>query len=425
MDKNSMQVFKFGGASVKDAAAIKNLAEIVSQHQEDQLLVVVSAMGKTTNALEKLTLAYIKQSKDIQTIFAEVKLFHHQIMAELFTSSDPIFDEVENTFVEIEWIIEEEPHDDPDFIYDQIVSIGEMVSSRIVVAYLNLTGVKSLWFDARGFIQTDNTYREGHVNWEVTAKNIQESIPEMLQTEVLVTQGFLGGTSENYTTTLGREGSDYTAAIFASCLKAPSVTIWKDVAGVFNADPKRFKNVVKFDQLSYSEAMEMAYYGASIIHPKTIQPLQNAGIPLFVKPFLKPKENGTVINAEELLVKVPVIIVKTNQVLVSVFSKDHTFITENHLSGIYKMLAEFHFKVNLMQNSALSFTFCVDFEASRFEQLLQQLKPDFNCRYNTKTDLITVRHYETALLQELSAGKIILLEQLSRNTAQILIKAES
>ncbi len=420
-----MQVFKFGGASVKDAAGVKNLAAIVGQYKGEELLVVVSAMGKMTNALEQLTFAYINQTNEVQTIFAGIRAFHHQILSELFELSHPVFDEVENTFVEIEWMIEEEPQDSPDFIYDQIVSIGELVSSRIVAAYLNETGLKSSWLDARGYIQTDNTYREGLVNWEKTTVTIKQNIPARLKTEILVTQGFLGGTSENFTTTLGREGSDYTAAIFASCLNAPSVTIWKDVAGVFNADPKRFQNIVKFDQLSYTEAVEMAYYGASIIHPKTIQPLQNAGIPLFVKPFLAPQEKGTVINGEELPVKVPVIIIKTNQVLVSVFSKDHTFITENHLSWIYKMLAEFHFKVNLMQNSALSFTFCVDFEAIRFEQLLQQLKPDFNCRYNTKTDLITVRHYETALLQELSAGKIILLEQLSRSTAQILIKAES
>ena len=417
-----MQVFKFGGASVKDAAAIKNLAEIVQHYQKDELLIVVSAMGKTTNALEKLTAAYINQTEDLQTVFVAVKAFHQQIMLELFAPTNPVFDEVENTFVEIDWLIAEEPHDDPDFIYDQIVSIGELVSSRIVTAYLNQIGVKSRWLDARGLIQTDNTYREGRVDWELTRKNISETVPQLLQTEVLITQGFLGGTSENYTTTLGREGSDYTAAIFASCLNAPSVTIWKDVAGVFNADPKRFQNVVKFEQLPYSEAVEMAYYGASIIHPKTIQPLQNAGIPLFVKPFLAPKESGTVINNVELLIKVPVIIVKANQVLVSVSSKDHAFITENHLSAIFKTLAGFHFKVNLMQNSALSFTFCVDFEEARFKQLQQKLKQDFNFRYNLEVELLTVRHYETALLQELSAGKTILLEQLSRNTAQLVIK---
>lgn len=420
-----MQVFKFGGASVKDAAAIKNLASIVQDYQNDELLIVVSAMGKTTNALEKLTAAYINQTDEVDAVFTTIKSFHHQIMLELFAPTNPVFDEVENTFVEIDWLIEEEPHDDFDFIYDQIVSIGELVSSRIVAAYLNLSGVKSRWLDARGLIQTDNTYREGKVDWELTAKNISENVPQLLQTEVIVTQGFLGGTSENYTTTLGREGSDYTAAIFAFCLNAPSVTIWKDVAGVFNADPKRFKNVSKFEQLPYSEAVEMAYYGASIIHPKTIQPLQNAGIPLFVKPFLAPNESGTVINNEDLLIKTPVIIVKANQVLVSVSSKDHAFITENHLSEIFKMLADFHFKVNLMQNSALSFTFCVDFEVARFKQLQQKLTGDFNFRYNLEVELITVRHYETALLQELAAGKILLLEQLSRNTAQMVIKVGS
>ncbi len=420
-----MQVFKFGGASVKDATSIKNLAQIVKQFSAEKLLIVVSAMGKTTNALENLTSDYINQSENLQEIFIEIKAYHHQILTELFESSDPIFNEVENTFVEIEWMIEEEPHDDPDFIYDQIVSIGELVSSRIVTAYLNKVGIKSRWLDARGYIQTDNTYREGLVDWEKTQTQISKDLPEMLQVEILVTQGFLGGTSENFTTTLGREGSDYSAAIFASCLNASSVTIWKDVDGVYNADPKRFKNIVKFDQLSYAEAVEMAYYGASIIHPKTIRPLQNASIPLYVKPFLKPMEAGTVINLEEFPIKIPIIIVKPNQVLVSVFSKDHSFINENHLSEIYKLLADLHFKVNLVQTSALSFTFCVDYDASKFEKLLQKLKPAFNYRYNTETDLITIRHYEAELLKELSAGKTILLEQLSRNTAQLLIKAEN
>lgn len=420
-----MQVFKFGGASVKDAPAIQNLAQIVKQHANNQLLIVVSAMGKTTNALEKLSSAYIEQSEDLQTIFAEIETYHHQILTELFDTTDSVFDEVENTFVEIEWMIEEEPHDDPDFIYDQIVSIGELVSSRIVMAYLNKVGLKSKWLDARGYIQTDNTYREGLVDFNKTCELIQQDIPQLLSTEIIVTQGFLGGTSENFTTTLGREGSDYSAAIFASCLKTTSVTIWKDVAGVYNADPKRYQNVVKFDQLSYSEAVEMAYYGASIIHPKTIQPLQNANIPLYVKPFLNPTEPGTVINGEDTLIKVPVIIVKHNQVLISVFSKDHSFINENHLSEIYAILAELQLKVNLMQNSALSFTFCLDYNLTRFENLLQRLKINFNFKYNLETELITVRHYEVALLQELSAGKTILLEQLSRNTAQLLIKAES
>ncbi|RYY06904.1 MAG: aspartate kinase, partial [Sphingobacteriaceae bacterium] len=358
-------------------------------------------------------------------IFTEIKSYHYTILSELFESSDPIFDEVENTFIEIEWMIEEEPHDDFDFIYDQNVSVGELVSSKIVTAYLNKTGTKTKWLDARGYIQTDNNYREGLVDWEKTKEQIQQDIPGLLNNSIIVTQGFLGGTSENFTTTLGREGSDYSAAIFTFCLKATSVTIWKDVDGVYNADPKRYQNIVKFDQLSYTEAVEMAFYGASIIHPKTIQPLQNANIPLYVKPFLNPAADGTVINNKAVLVKVPIIIVKPNQVLVSVFSKDHSFINENHLSEIYRILAALYLKVNLMQNSALSFTFCMDYQLNKFEQLLQQLKVDFNFKYNLETELITVRHYEIALLQELSVGKTILLEQISRNTAQLLIKVES
>ncbi|RYE30624.1 MAG: aspartate kinase [Sphingobacteriaceae bacterium] len=420
-----MQVFKFGGASVKDAAAIQNLAEIVKLYAENKLLVVVSAIGKTTNALEKLSSAYVEQSEDLVQIFVEIKAYHYTILAELFDPADSIFDEVENTFVEIEWMIEEEPHDDPDFIYDQIVSVGELVSSRIVTAYLNKVGLKSKWLDARGYIQTDNNYREALVDFDKTCELINQDIPKMLQTEIVITQGFLGGTSENFTTTLGREGSDYSAAIFASCLNSPSLTIWKDVAGVYNADPKRYQNVVKFDQLNYAEAVEMAYYGASIIHPKTIRPLQNAGIPLFVKPFLSPQESGTVINAAESQIKVPSIIVKPNQVLISISAKDHTFINENHLSKIYTILADLHIKVNLMQNSALSFTFCLDYQINKFELLLQKLKSGFIYKYNADTELITIRHYEIALLQELSKGKTILLEQLSRNTAQLLIKAES
>lgn len=420
-----MQVFKFGGASVKDAAGVKNLAAIIQNSPEKELLVVVSAMGKMTNALEQLTVAYLNQTEEIQTIFAGIRAFHEEILMELFEPSHPVFNDVENTFVEIEWMIEEKPHDDPDFIYDQLVSIGELVSSRIVAAYLNFTGKKSYWMDVRGFIQTDNTYREGLVDWEKTNAIINAEIPKFLQTQVVVTQGFLGGTSENFTTTLGREGSDYSAAIFASCLKATALTIWKDVDGVFNADPKRFQDVVKFDQLSYPETMEMAYYGANVIHPKTIKPLQDAQIQLFVKPFLAPQQNGTLIYGEDLQIKTPIIIVKPNQVLVSVSSKDHSFITENHLSDIYKLLAGLHFKVNLMQNSALSLSFCVDFETLKFERLAEKLTPDFNFKYNTKAELITVRHYETDLLQKLAAGKTILLEQLSRNTAQLLVKAEN
>jgi aspartate kinase len=278
-----MLVFKFGGASVKDAVGIANLAKVVDQYKDQKLLIVVSAMGKTTNALEKLAQAYFDQADDMQDIYEGIKQYHYDIMAELFESDNRVFDDVANTFVEIDWMLEDEPHDDYDFIYDQIVSVGELVSTRIVAAYLNKIGLKTQWLDVRGYIHTDNHFREGNVIWNKTRDSIALSIPSQLETSIVVTQGFLGGTSENFTTTLGREGSDYTASIFASCLGAESVTTWKDVPGILNADPKLFEDTVKFEELSYNEAIEMTYYGATVIHPKTIKPLQNAGIPLLVR----------------------------------------------------------------------------------------------------------------------------------------------
>lgn len=418
-----MQVFKFGGASVKDAPGIINLSNIVRNNQGKQLLIVVSAMGKTTNALEKLTRAYVEQSDDMHTIFDEIKQYHHDILHQLFEPGDAVFDEVANTFVEIEWTIEDAPQDEFDFIYDQIVSIGEMVSTRIVNAYLNKVGVKSQWLDVRGYIHTDNTYREGKVDWPKTTKSIHQDVPSLLQKGCVITPGFLGGTSENFTTTLGREGSDYTASIFASCLKAESVTIWKDVPGVLNADPKLFPNTTKYDELSYAEAIEMTYYGASVIHPKTIKPLQNAKIPLLVKPFLHPEEPGTIIKETDFITfNTPVIIVKQNQVLLSISTKDYSFISEGHLSDIFGLFAKTPVKINIMQASALSFTVCFDDDAERFQKLTTALKQSFRIKYNNQLSLITVRHYKTELVKELTAEKTILLEQISRNTVQVVVK---
>ena len=418
-----MLVFKFGGASVKDASGIINLAGIVKQYTGNQLLIVVSAMGKTTNALESLTRAYVDQSDNMHLIYDGIKQYHFDILHELFEPQHPVFDDIANTFVEIDWMIEDEPHDDYDFIYDQLVSIGELVSTRIISAYLNNTGVKNQWVDVRGYIHTDNTYREGVVQWDKTRASISKDIPVLLQKGLVVTQGFLGGTSENFTTTLGREGSDYTASIFASCLGAESVTTWKDVPGILNADPKFFKDTVKFDELSYSEAIEMTYYGASVIHPKTLKPLQNAHIPLLVKPFANPAAAGTIIKEDgaNLFVK-PVIILKQNQVLLSVSSKDYSFISEDHLSDIFRLFAQNQVKVNVMQTSALSFSVCFDFYEDRFEKLLNSLQQDFKVKYNKDLTLITVRHHPENSLKELTAGKTILLEQVSRNTAQVVVK---
>ncbi|MEB0249577.1 aspartate kinase, partial [Mucilaginibacter sp. 5B2] len=396
-----MLVFKFGGASVKDAQGVINLGNVVGSYAGNQILVVVSAMGKTTNALERLTNAYFNGTDDMHEIFEEIKEYHYHIVHELFGENHPVFDDIANTFVEIDWAIEDDPHDDYDFIYDQIVSIGELVSTRIVNAWFNHTGITSKWLDVRGYIHTDNTYREGVVDWDKTRAAIQKDIPAMLNNGVVVTQGFLGGTSENFTTTLGREGSDYTASIIAACLDAESVTTWKDVPGILNADPKYFANTIKFDELSYQEAIEMTYYGASVIHPKTIKPLQNARIPLLVKPFTDPNAPGTVIKEGAVnKFEKPVIIVKQNQVLLSLSANDYSFISESHLSEIFGLFAQHHVKVNMMQTSALSFTACIDYAADKFEKLLQTLKESFKVKYNNELTLLTLRHYTNSAVDE-------------------------
>jgi len=418
-----MLVFKFGGASVKDAAGIINLGKVVNNYTNDQLLIVVSAMGKTTNALEKLTRAYANQTEEIHDIYEEIKQYHYHILSDIFDANDAIFNEIANTFVEIDWMLEDEPQDEYDFIYDQIVSVGELVSTRIVNAYLNKIGLKSQWLDVRGYIHTDNTYREGVVQWDKTKESIVKDIPALLEKSIVVTQGFLGGTSENFTTTLGREGSDYTASILASCLGAESVTTWKDVPGILNADPKLFKDNIKFDELPYSEAIEMTYYGASVIHPKTIKPLQNAKIPLLVKPFNDPTASGTVIkeNGHQHYAK-PVIILKQNQVLLSLSAKDYAFISETHLSEIFSLFAKSQVKINMMQTSALSFTVCFDEDEERFKKLLQAVGENFKAKYNNNLTLITTRHYTPESLKKLTEGKVTLLEQISRNTAQMVVR---
>ncbi|MCQ6956579.1 aspartate kinase [Mucilaginibacter aquariorum] len=418
-----MLVFKFGGASVKDAEGVINLGNVVNNYIGNQILVVVSAMGKTTNELEKLTNAYFNGTDDLHEIFEGIKEYHYHIAHELFGENHPVFNDIANTFVEIDWMIEDEPHDDYDFIYDQIVSIGELVSTRIVNAWFNHKGITSKWLDVRGYIHTDNTYREGIVDWDKTRASIQKDIPALLNNSIVVTQGFLGGTSENFTTTLGREGSDYTASILASCLGAESVTTWKDVPGILNADPKFFADTIKFDELSYQEAIEMTYYGASVIHPKTIKPLQNANIPLLVKPFTHPDAPGTVIKADVISkFERPVIIVKQNQVLLSIFTNDYSFISESHLSEIFGVFADHHIKVNLMQTSALSFTACIDYAAERFDKLLLALKELFKVKYNSDLTLTTLRHYTDATLDELTAGRTVLMKQTNRNTAQVVLK---
>jgi aspartate kinase len=418
-----MQVFKFGGASVKDAEGVKNLAKIVQNYPSTHLLIVISAMGKITNKLEELTWAYLKRDQKVNQLFEEVKTYHFEIIAALFKDhTNPIYDDVANTFVEIEWLLEEEPNDSADYLYDQIVSIGELVSTKIVAAYLNLVGTFTIWTDARSYIKTDNNYRDANVIWDKTEQEIQKHLPSYLDKAIVVTQGFIGGTSENFTSTLGREGSDYSAAIFCSCLNAESMTIWKDVPGVLNADPKWFDETEKIAQLSYHDAIELTYYGATVIHPKTIKPIQNKSIPLYVRSFLEPEAAGTAITSLATPLPVPSFIFKVNQVLISIFPKDFSFIIEENLSEIFNIFHQNKVKVNTMLNSAISFSVSVDNDDAKIKQLITDLSGTFNVKYNNGLELVTIRYYNQKTIDRVTVNKDVLLEVKSRHTCQIVMK---
>lgn len=418
-----MQVFKFGGASVKDAEGIKNLARIVQQYGTKELLIVISAMGNTTNKLEELTWAFIKGEEKAHQLFDEIKAFHFEVMNTLFEDhKNPVFDEVANTFVEIEWLLEEEASDGNSYLYDQIVSIGELVSTKIVSAYLNLAGTLTIWADARSYIKTDNNYREANVIWDKTNQEIQKHLTSFLDKGIVVTQGFIGGTSENFTSTLGRDGSDYSAAIFCACLNADSMTIWKDVPGVLNADPKWFDETEKIPQLSYHDAIELTYYGATVIHPKTIKPIQNKGIPLYVRSFLQPEAEGTVITTVNAPLPVPSFIFKVNQVLISIFPKDFSFIIEENLSHIFNILHKNKVKVNTMLNSAISFSVSVDDDEEKIQKLIGDLNATFKVKYNKGLELVTIRYYNQQTIDRVTVNKEVLLEVKSRHTCQIVMK---
>ncbi|MBA4241269.1 MAG: aspartate kinase [Sphingobacteriaceae bacterium] len=421
-----MQVFKFGGASVKDADGVKNVAEVLKQFPSQKISVVISAMGKTTNALERLAKAYFYKFENSEKVLEEIKAYHFDICHHLFpSSSHSIYNDLENTFVELYWIIEDEPTQGFDFEYDQIVSMGEIISTKIVSAYLNEIGLKNKWIDVRGLIQTDNSYREGKVDFELTENLVKRDlIPVFNSFDIIVTQGFIGGTSENFTTTLGREGSDYTASILAYCLNANNVTIWKDVPGVLNADPKWFSHTKKIDELSYHDAIELTYYGATVIHPKTIKPLQNKNIPLYVKSFLKPKDEGTVIRDGEKRLNIPSYIFKIDQVLISIQPKDFSFIAEDNLSDIFEVFSKHGVKINLMQLSAISFSVCCDDHSEKIKTLVAELQQQFKVLYNSGLELMTVRYYTQETLDILTTNKVILLEQRSRFTVQMVMKNE-
>jgi aspartate kinase len=423
-----MRVFKFGGASVKSADAVRNVASILKRFPDENIIVVVSAMGKTTNALEELTDAFFYGKGDAVKKLEEIKKFHFDIIEQLFPDKNhPVYNEISNTFVELDWAIEDEPTHSYNHEYDQVVCVGEVISTKIVSAFLREAGVNNKWWDVRDLIQTDNTYREGKVDWELTQSLVERSLLPYFdgakeQGSIVVTQGFLGGTSENFTTTLGREGSDYTAAILAFTSAAQDVTIWKDVPGVLNADPKWFDETKKIDQISYHDAIELAYYGATVIHPKTIKPLQNKKIPLYVKSFLHPEDKGTVINDEEHPLPIPSFIFKIDQILLSISPKDFSFIVEENLSSIFRLFHEMNVKVNVMQNSAISFSVSMDNDTRKIPELIRILQDDFRVLYNEKLELITIRYWDQATIDRVTKDKEILLEQKSRHTVQLVVR---
>lgn len=423
--KQKIKILKFGGASVKNAEAVRNVSNILEKFKGEPLVIVVSAMGKTTDGLEKVVQAHIEQNGKSYELLESVKISHFQLMSELFEKDDPVFTDVNDTFVAVEWTLDDEPHPNNDFTYDQIVSVGELVSTKIIAAYLNKSGKSTAWLDARDVILTDDIFREGWVQWKQTMANAQRIVPPILEKgEFVVTQGFIGSTTENFTTTLGREGSDYTAAIFSYCLDAKSMSIWKDVPGVLTADPRLFDNVSKIERLSYREAIEMTYYGAKVIHPKTIKPLQNKSIPLYVKSFKNPEAEGTFIGPDVDDLYPPMVAVEKGQALVTISTRDFSFVAEHHMSDIFKKVADYRLHLNLMQNTAISFNMCFTDVDDKILHFADSLRKDFKVMIDREElELITVRHANPSTLEMLREGKIILLEERLRNTVQMVAKS--
>lgn len=418
-----MQVFKFGGASVKSAENIRNVVSIIEKYKESELLVVVSAIGKTTDKLAKITTNYFKQEGDYFSLLEDLKNEHFQILNELFEDhNNPIFDDIANTFVEVEWILEEEPQDEFDYLFDQIVSVGELLSTKIVAAYGNYKNVPIQWVDARDYILTDNNYQEARVDWEKTEEKIRKDLPFILDDKVIVTQGYIGSTSENFTTTLGREGSDYSAAIFAASLNAENITIWKDVPGVLNADPKWFERTELIPELSYTDAIELTYYGATVIHPKTIKPLQNKKITLNVRSFLNPEEPGTQIKTTNQTLPVPSFIFKVNQVFINIQPRDFSFIVEDNLSHIFDLFHKNRIKINMMHNSAISFSVSVDDTGENVMKLLTELEKRYKVSMEKGLELITIRYYNQETIDRVLVNKEIIRELKDSYTCQMLVK---
>ena len=416
-----MRVFKFGGASVKDAAGIKNVYDVLQKVGYEDVLLVVSAMGKTTNALELVIKNYFDKSAELNSSVQEVKKYHNQILMDLFEDEkNEVFTAVNIQFADLEYFLAHNKSPNYNFVYDQIVSYGELISTTILSHFMNFMGIKTQWLDVRNFIKTDANYRDAEVDWELTQKNIAKNVKRKT---LNITQGFLGSDENNFTTTLGREGSDYTAAIFAYCLNAESVTIWKDVPGVMNADPRYFENASLLNQISYREAIELAFYGATVIHPKTLQPLQKKEIPLYVKSFINPLLKGTSVSkGVDLEPHLPCFIVKKNQLLISLSSIDFSFIMEENISEIFALFHQFKLKVNLIQNSAISFSVCVEDKFDNFKALNAILSKKFKVEFNENVTLYTIRHFNDSAAKTVEKNKVVLLKQVSRETMQVVTK---
>ncbi|MFT6748162.1 MAG: aspartate kinase [Flavobacterium sp.] len=415
-----MRIFKFGGASVKDADGIKNVVNLLNIVGYENTLLVISAMGKTTNALEVVIQNYFDKSNELQSSIQEVKKYHNQIVLDLFgDDTEDVCFAVNILFADLEYFIRSNKSPNYDFVYDQIISFGELLSTTIVSHYFNQSGLKNNWLDVRNFIKTDQTYRDALVNWDSTQTLITKGVKKKT---LNITQGFIGSDTNGFTTTLGREGSDYTAAIFAYCLGAESVTIWKDVPGVLNADPRYFDNAILLNQISYREAIELAFYGASVIHPKTLQPLQRKEIPLYVKSFTNPKLPGTSVSkGADLEPQTPCFIVKKKQHLLSLSSIDFSFIMEENISEIFKLFHDFRMKVSLIQNSAISFSVCIEDKFGSFDELNAILSKKFKVTYKNDVSLYTIRHFTEEASQLVEKNKEVVLKQISKETMQIVV----
>ena len=412
-----MKVFKFGGASVKDAESVKNVANVLKSEGFDNCILIVSAMGKTTNELEIAIDKYIKKEDHLAHLTL-IEEKHLGIAQGIFEEDHTVFQEIKDLFQQVKLFLQNNISTDYNFIYDQVVSSGELVSSKILSLYLNDIAFDNEYLDARKFIKTDNNYRDGIVNWKQT----EENISFLQKNKSYVTQGFIGSDDNGDTVTLGREGSDYSAAIFAYCSNSEALTIWKDVPGVMTGDPRKFENTTLLSNISYEEAIEMAYYGASIIHPKTLQPLKKKNIPFYVRSFLNPKEKGTKVSVTDKNLKVETYILKEDQKLIHISTKDFSFIAENHISFIFDLLSKFKIKVSLMQNSAISLALCLDDTFKNLDLLKESLSDQFNVDIIENVSLFTVRNTDLTNIEKFYKNKDILLEQISRRTLQIVAK---